>query len=80
MVTGGGAFRRQLGYENAGLMSEVSTLTRGDTRQLASSLFLSHVRMQGCVVTQSCLTLCDPMDCSLRGSSVHEIFQARELE
>ena len=27
-------------------------------------------------VTQSCLTLCDPMDCSLPGSSVHEIFQA----
>ena len=27
-------------------------------------------------VTQSCLTLCDPMDCSLPGSSVHGIFQA----
>ena len=24
---------------------------------------------------QSCLTLCDPMDCSLRGSFVHGIFQ-----
>ena len=31
-------------------------------------------------VTQSCLTLSDPMDCSLRGSSVHGIFQARVLE
>ena len=30
-------------------------------------------------VTQSCLTLCDPMDCSLRGSSIHGIFQARIL-
>ena len=28
-------------------------------------------------VTQSCLTLCDPMDCSLPGLSVHGIFQAR---
>ena len=28
-------------------------------------------------VTQSCLTLCDPMDCSLSGSSVHGVFQAR---
>ena len=28
----------------------------------------------------SCLTLCDPMDCSLPGSSVHEILQARILE
>ena len=25
-----------------------------------------------CLVTQSCLTLCDPMDCSLPGSSVHD--------
>ena len=31
-------------------------------------------------VTQSCWTLCDPMDCSLPGCSVHEIFQARVLE
>ena len=29
---------------------------------------------------QSCLTLCDPMDCSLRGFSVHGILQARILE
>ena len=29
---------------------------------------------------QSCLTLRDPMDCSLPGSSVHGIFQARVLE
>ena len=27
-----------------------------------------------------CLTLSDPMDCSLPGSSVHVIFQARVLE
>ena len=31
-------------------------------------------------VTQSCPTLHDPMDCSLPGSSVHGIFQARVLE
>ena len=29
---------------------------------------------------QSCPTLCDPMDCSLPGSSIHGIFQARVLE
>ena len=29
---------------------------------------------------QSCPTLCDPMDCSLLGSSIHGIFQARVLE
>ena len=31
-------------------------------------------------VTQSCLTLYDPMDCSLPGSSLHGIFPARVLE
>ena len=31
-------------------------------------------------VAQLCLTLCDPMDCSLPGSSVHGIFQARVLD
>ena len=29
---------------------------------------------------QSCLTLCDPMDCSPPGSSIHGILQARVLE
>ena len=32
------------------------------------------------VITQSCLTLCNPMDCSPAGSSVHGILQARILE
>ena len=31
-------------------------------------------------VTQSCPTLSDPMDCSLPGSAIHGIFQARVLE
>ena len=31
-------------------------------------------------VAQSCPTLCDPVDCSLPDSSVHEILQARILE
>ena len=33
-----------------------------------------------CSVLQSYLTLWDPMECSLQGSSVHGIFQARVLE
>ena len=32
------------------------------------------------LVTESCLTLCDPMDCSPPGSSVHGILQTRILE
>ena len=31
-------------------------------------------------VAQSCPTVSDPMDCSLPGSSIHGIFQARVLE
>ena len=31
-------------------------------------------------VAQLCLTLSDPMDCSLPGSAIHGIFQARVLE
>ena len=31
-------------------------------------------------VAQLCLTLCNPMDCSLPGSSIHGIFEARVLE
>ena len=33
-----------------------------------------------CLIAQSCLTLCDPMDCSPPGSSVHGILQARIQE
>ena len=32
-----------------------------------------------CICAQSCLTVCDPMDCSPSGSSVHGIFQARRI-
>ena len=39
-----------------------------------------YICMCLCVlVAQSCPTLCDPMDCSLPGSSVHGILQARRL-
>ena len=42
--------------------------------------FPSPVHDSESEVAQSCLTLSDPMDCSLPGSSVHGIFQARVLE
>ena len=63
---------------------------------LSKSLIQFSVDGQGCVpsllfelrpnykvkseVAQSCPTLCNPMDCSLPGFSVHGIFQARVLE
>ena len=42
--------------------------------------FCNHRPHKKVLVTQSCRNLCDPMDCSLPGSSVHEIPQARTLE
>ena len=39
----------------------------------------THMKVK-VLVTQSCLTLCDLMDCSPPGSSVHGILQARILE
>ena len=42
-------------------------------------LFRSKVKSES-EVSQSFLTLNDPMDCSLPGSSIHGIFQARVLE
>ena len=42
---------------------------------------LQHMKVKSeCEVIQLCLTLCHPMDCSLPGSSIHGIFQARVLE
>ena len=41
-------------------------------------MFLISVQFNS--VAQSCPTLCDPMDCSLPGSSVHGIFWAKVLE
>ena len=48
----------------------------------AKSVFfnLNDNDMCAYLVAQSCLTLCDPKDCSLPGSSVHGILQARILE
>ena len=42
--------------------------------------WLTHMLWVVSEVAQSCPTLCDPMNCSLLGSSVHGIFLARVLE
>ena len=41
--------------------------------------FYNGLKVVKLLVAQSCLTLCDPMDCSPPGSSVHGILQARVL-
>ena len=43
-------------------------------------VFAHSVPFTKVLVTQSCLILCDSMDCSSPGFSVHGIFQARILE
>ena len=45
----------------------------GVVEQVGKALYLK-------MKVKSCPTLCNPMDCSLPGSSVHGIFQARVLE
>ena len=43
-------------------------------------IYYFHIVNVNVLVTQLCLTLCDPMGCSPPGSSVHGILQARILE
>ena len=47
---------------------------------LTDADLLFHPNDSWSEVAQSCPTLCDPMDCSLPGSSVHWICQARVLQ
>ena len=64
------------------------TNSKATTRaKFSSPMYSPHERVCVCVrvrvcmlVTQSCPTLWDPLDCSLPGSSVHGILQARILE
>ena len=50
------------------------------TCSLGSSLMACGAGGRVCVYVFSCIQLCDPMDCSPPGSSVHGILQARILE
>ena len=50
------------------------------TMTVLSNLCFISFNLPAREVAQSCPTLCDPTDCSLPGSSVHGIFQARILE
>ena len=64
-----GVQRRDQGHQEPGLQAR----SEGKASQAASK--------DGWIsVTNWCPTLCDPMDCSPQGSSVHGILQARTLE
>ena len=62
------AWKIPLAEEPGGLQSQ------GSLRQVLQIYSRSIV-----LVARSCLTLCNPMDCSLPGSSVHGILQVRIL-
>ena len=53
--------------------------------EIEESTEISHIPPSSmyaccCLVAKSCPALCNPIDCTLQGSSLHEIFQARILE
>ena len=71
-------------FEKTGQISEILLAIE----QSSISLYVGHSKfhffvefqlsvLQLCPVVQLCLTLCNPMDCSLPGSSVHGISLAR---
>ena len=73
-----------LGYlPNPGIKpaSPVSSVmaTEFFTAEPPGKLF-NHTMKMKVLVSQLCLTLCNPMECSLAGSSVHGILQARIVE
>ena len=51
-----------------------------DHRGKVAIFITSYQDVKWSEVAQSCPTLCDPVDCSIPGSSVHGILQARILE
>ena len=53
-------------------------MTTGKIIVLTRQNFVGNIQFSS--VAQLCLTLCNPMDCSPPGSSIHGIFQARVLE
>ena len=64
-------------------LSKLRTDISGALFQICAFLQRSWVLawfMCSCFIIKSCLTLCNPMDCSLPGSSIYEISQARILE
>ena len=64
-------------YPNVSILSKTSIYT-----DISNSSPQQHrlLKLSPLVLLQSCPALCDPMDCSPPGSSVHAILQARILE
>ena len=66
-----------------GIKSRILTLDASNEKTVKwtdFSIKRIHEKKWKVKVAELCLTLCDPVDCSLPGSSVHGILQARILE
>ena len=59
---------------------ETAFLYDHQDRYILYASFVYRLKLYCVLIAQSCLTLCDPRDCSLPGSSVHGILWARTLE
>ena len=79
-VPGGFHCHNHLGLSGPYLSNCWPAETRSIPLQLEQSCLILQNRKSENEVTQSCPTLCDPMDYSLSGSSVHGIYQARILD
>ena len=62
------------------ILGHKSNLSKFKKTEIVSTIFSDHNAMSESEVALLCPTLCDPMDYSLSGSSIHGIFQARVLE
>ena len=83
MSSGPAAVVEQCGFLRDRQSSEggvMNLLSLRGVRQLGLEHLTSTEQCVCVLVAQSCLTLCDPTDCSPPGSSVHGISQSRILE
>ena len=76
--------RRMLNLNRRLFFSHIRNLEQAVSTLVNSTAQWNQGSRLGCVpvylVTQSCLTLCNPIHCSLPGFSVHGLLQARVLE
>ena len=57
------------------IVSSLYTRLKLTSQHTISGFLVMIIQLDACSVTQSCPTLCDPLDCSLPGSSLHGIFR-----
>ena len=79
-----GAIGKYISFQNPAYILQVTDAVPYNSTSMPAQLFIVSLKYLLCAcvyVTRSVmLTLCDPMDCSPPGSSVHGILQARILE